>query len=616
MSIFHNSHDLSYRNPFGAVITNTVITIHLDSSLDNIDQAYFCWRKEGLEVCDRITMEVVELNQDITRFAARYQAPDYVGLVWYYFMIEHDGMTTCYGNNKQCYGGEGEENNHPTPYQITVYNQEYAPPAWLQGKVIYQIFVDRFYNGNNNGTIVHPKKNSVLHSHWDNDPVYIRGENGEILTWDFFGGNLLGIIKKLPYLSKLGIDIIYLNPIFEAPSNHKYDTGDYHQIDEMFGTTKTFECLFHEAKKYNIWIILDGVFSHTGSDSKYFNKDGNYPTLGAYQSTDSPFYSWYRFSQHPDEYDCWWGIDTLPNVNEMDATFIDFFIENEDSIINYWHRLGVKGWRLDVADELPDEFIKKLKKQLRKKDPDAILIGEVWEDASNKISYDERREYLLGQELDSVTNYVFRDIAIAFLLGEISASDVHVRLVSMNENYPKAHFFSLMNLIGTHDTPRILSILTNVSEEGTKNENGINRLKALSVWQLLFPGVPCIYYGDEAGVVGIEEPLNRRTYPWGKENDQLLDWYKKIISIQKKYDVFQIGDWNSFNHGKHVYGFKRTTETQIATVLISNSSDNQRIRLSENSESLVNVLTGCKYKSINGDVAITIRANEVLVLIS
>ncbi|WP_407269885.1 glycoside hydrolase family 13 protein [Radiobacillus sp. PE A8.2] len=576
--------------------------------IENITAVYFCWHLDGEDEQQEL-MAIHSETDECSTYDVTWMAPAHPGLVWYYFAIHNQDGSMYYGNNQDGYGGVGIEiTGKPPKYQITVYQDVYLPPAWFQGKVIYQILVDRFYNGHTDNQILHAKKNSVIHSHWENDPLYIRGENGDILRWDFYGGNLLGVIKKLAYLSELGVDIIYLNPVFQAPSNHKYDTGDYHKIDEMFGNEEIFQKLCDEAKKYGISIILDGVFSHTGSDSKYFNKQGSYDSIGAYQSKDSPYFSWYRFHQHPEDYESWWGIDVMPNVNELDSSYQSFIIDAKDSVINYWQRFGIIGWRLDVADELPDQFIKRMKRQLRTNNPDSVLIGEVWEDASNKISYSERREYLLGDELDSVTNYLLRDMIIRFILGHIDAGEVHLKMNSMLENYPTEHFNSLMNIVGTHDTPRILSLVN----QDVDDDTALKRVQLISIWQLLLPGNPCIYYGDEAGLTGIEEPLNRRTYPWGNENSQLLNWYRNILKIKKKYNVFQTGDFESFHILEDLYGFKRSTQSVQTLVLINRSDQEKNIKLEDwHTEDTV-MLVGNKDAFHDG---ITIPAFEAVVLI-
>ncbi len=595
--VFHNSFDKFYRQPFGAVAVEESIIIRIKICSSRIPEQVV------LFVEDDYTSEVNELNmRELTpdeRISSEFntdtnfseldirkkntskknisnsiRANDHIyqleiptgkrpRLLFYCFQIKIDGEIYYYGKKHEGYGGEGGLTREPyNKYQITVYRDKPNLPIWFSESIVYQIFVDRFNNGSPDQKILNPKKNSLLHSHWDNDPLYIKNEEGHVIRWDFFGGNLLGVREKLTYLKELGISTIYFNPIFKAASNHKYDTGDYHKIDEMFGDNQIFTELIKEADKMGISIILDGVFSHTGNDSIYFNRYGNYDSTGAYQSKDSHYYDWYNFSNYPDEYESWWGVSDLPNVNELESSYQDFIINDKNSVVNYWMNLGVKGWRLDVADELPAQFIKNFKKEMRENDEGSILIGEVWEDASNKCSYDKRREYFLGEELDSVTNYTFRNIVIDFILGKIPSEQVHNSLMTMAENYPLFNMYSSMNLLGTHDVPRILTELSrnlngNSIDSGNNKDLAVKRLKILSLWQMTFPGVPCIYYGDEAGLEGEADPDNRRTYPWGNENQEILDWYKKIIELRNKYDIFKTGEWHSLHYNKDIYGYLR-----------------------------------------------------------
>ncbi len=575
--IVHNSHELYYRNPFGTVPCNhkILLKIKIRSKKPPKRVILRLWHN-GRE--KKIEMKLIEKKDEVKIYCTHISAPAKPGLLWYYFIITKQNHTTIYyGNNPQCLGGIGQVYCHEPPsYQITVHKEDLCTPNWFKEAVIYQIFVDRFYNGNEDGRILNPKKRKAIYHKWNEAvPLYCRDpETGKIIAYDFFGGNLLGVIKKLPYLKKLGVNVIYFNPIFESPSNHKYDTSDYKKIDPMFGNNQLFKELCSLAGEMGISIILDGVFSHTGSDSIYFNKEGNYPSLGACQSKDSPYYKWYRFYEYPDKYECWWGIDTLPNVNEMEPSYQNFIIHDDNSVLKYWMRMGAKGWRLDVADELPDEFIKAFRKTMKEVNPESVLIGEVWEDASNKISYGKMRNYLLGDELDSVTNYPFRSVLLDYILGRKSAQETHLHLMKLYENYPLHHFYSTMNLISSHDVPRVLTLLGGAPPKDllSKEEQarfrlkpeqkklGISRLKLLSLFQMTFPGVPCIYYGDEAGMEGYADPLNRGCYPWGKENQELLSWYKKVISLRNRYDVFKTGKWIAFYADGDVYGFIRCIE--------------------------------------------------------
>ncbi|MBB6215786.1 4-alpha-glucanotransferase [Anaerosolibacter carboniphilus] len=577
--IHHDSHQSFYRTPFGAVTCQHRVSFGLsveDGEEEIYQVALRLWTdQEGEKLLSMRLVESIN-NQQIYRLV--FDLPSYPCLVWYYFIITTNTSTYYYGNNPHQQGGIGQVYLYQPPaYQITVHKENSLVPSWFKSSVMYQIFVDRFFNGSEDGRIMNPKPGAYLYSDWNATPSYIRDQKtGAIVQYDFFGGNLAGVIKKLPYLQSLGINLIYLNPIFESSSNHKYDTADYKKIDPMYGDHEAFQSLCEEAEKLGISIILDGVFSHTGSDSIYFNKNGNYPGLGAYQSTVSPYYPWYRFEVYPDQYDCWWGIDTMPNTNETEPTFQGFIIHDEDSVLQHWMDSGAKGWRLDVADELPGSFIKALRKRMKEIYPESILIGEVWEDASHKISHGESREYLLGEELDSIMNYPFRHILLDFILGHFNSKEVHQAFMCLYENYPRHHFYATMNLIGSHDVPRILTLLGDAPPESSlsKEEQGLyrlspeqkkkalKRLTLLSLVQMTFPGVPCIYYGDEAGVEGYSDPLNRRTYPWGREDQVLLTWYRKIIEIRRQYDALSTGDWISLPIHEDIYGYMRCIECQ------------------------------------------------------
>jgi 4-alpha-glucanotransferase len=557
--LIHNSQLPAYRSPFGAVSCHTAITIAfaVAASEQPVRVTLRLWRNGYGE--DKILMAATAIKNGYRFYQTTFTAPEQPGWVWYYFIVEGHDRIWYYGNNQNQLGGVGQISFAvPPSYQITVYEQGLSTPSWFKDKIMYQIFVDRFANGNADGRVENTPKGSVLHTHWDNNPVYVRDmQTGSILAYDFFGGNLAGVIEKLPYLQQLGIGVIYFNPIFQAPSNHKYDTADYKTVDAQFGDNELFRTLCAKAAEVGIAVILDGVFSHTGSDSIYFNRSGTYPSIGAYQSSSSPYYSWYRFKHWPDEYESWWGIDTLPNVEELDPSYQRFIIEDKDSVVEHWAGLGVKGWRLDVADELPDEFIMKFRQKLKQLDPEAVLIGEVWEDASRKESYGILRPYLQGRELDSVMNYPFRRIVLEFLLGSKAAGETQQALLSLKENYPKHHFYALMNLIGSHDVPRILTLLgdeqfgaalttTQLAAKRLtvrQHQKAVARLKAAVLWQMTFPGVPSIYYGDEAGMEGYTDPLNRRTYPWGRENDELLMWHQCLAKLRNDYAVLRTGDW-------------------------------------------------------------------------
>lgn len=570
--IYHNSHDGFYRSPFGAVTCNQEVILKIEV-LKPVDKVILRLWKDGSE--ELMEMRLVEIQGTKRNYEIIIKAPAKPIQLWYFFIIYLEGKKYYYGNFTN-YGGIGlTQEWEPPSYQITVFEERATTPQWFKESIMYQIFVDRFFNGNEDQKIINKKENKYDYHYpaWEEDvkPYRINKKTGEIKGFDIYGGNLLGVIKKLPYLKELGINILYLNPIFEAPSNHKYDTADYKKIDPMFGDNETFKTLCLKAKELGINIILDGVFSHTGSDSIYFNKEGTYDSLGAFQSDESPYYSWYSFQKHCDEYHCWWGIDTLPNVNEMDPSYRNFIIHDDNSVIKYWLKMGAKGWRLDVADELPDEFIKEIRSAMKGIDSDSVLIGEVWEDASRKVSYHKLREYFLGEELDSVMNYPFREIMLDFFTGQRNAYEANLALLSLKENYPVHNFYANMNIIGSHDVPRVLTMLGDAPHEDTllpeeqayykltpsQRSLARQRLKLLALIQMTFPGVPCIYYGDEVGMEGYKDPFNRGTYPWGKEDQELLSWYKEIIRLRNRYDVFKTGQWFPLKINNDVFGYTR-----------------------------------------------------------
>jgi glycosidase len=359
----------------------------------------------------------------------------------------------------------------------------------------------------------------------------------------FFGGSLYGIIEKLDYLSSLGVNTLYLNPIFDAASNHKYDTADYMKVDEMFGGEKALDALISALKKRGMHLILDGVFNHTGADSIYFNKFGNYNSIGAYQSTKSPYYDWFDFKKHPDDYNCWWGVKILPCLKKDSEGFRNY-ICGKDGVAAHYMKKGIDGFRLDVADELSNEFLYELRDTIKSIDTEAVLYGEVWEDASEKVAYGNRRKYFFGHQLDGVMNYPLRDAIINYVTTASSETLASVSS-SLYYHYPKCVSDVQMNLLGTHDTERILNVLSGENTASLTNrqlsryklpkdsrERAIKLLKIAVFLNYTLPGVPCIYYGDEAGMEGGRDPFNRMPYPYGKEDTSLIDFYRALGNIR------------------------------------------------------------------------------------
>lgn len=480
--------------------------------------------------------------------------PDTPCLFWYDFRIRKADACLHYGNAPDQLGGEGALwPQTPPSFQITVYDPAFAPPAWMRDAVIYQILPDRFAR-DESGLVLHERLPASveaqrrLHRAWDEFPdLDLDGVTGDNRALDFFGGTLNGIRAKLPYLKTLGVTALYLNPIFYARTNHRYDTNDYRRIDPWLGDAGDFARLCQEAQAQGIRVLLDGVFSHTGADSEYFRQ--------AQRDRSAPTFGWYRFSHWPDRYDSWWGFETLPETNELDPGFLQFIVTGNDAVVPHWLRAGADGWRLDVADELPMPFLRMLRGAVKCAKADAAIIGEVWEDASNKISYGELRSYCLGDTLDSVMNYPLRDALIAFLTGAMDAGGTARRISGLYEQYPKPFAYALMNLLGSHDRPRILNILAGVTgedlpraEQGklrlgrAQRSLGLARLRLMAAFVAAWPGMPGVYYGDEAGMEGAADPFCRGTYPWGREDKALQAFFREWFAKRADHPVLRVGE--------------------------------------------------------------------------
>ena len=575
MPIF-NSRKEKHKSPFGAVTCGTRVRFFVAAE-EEFTACSLCYHREfANKKSER------KLRPCPGGFRGVYTAPAEGELVWYTFRLTRNDGSVVYLGKNGCGGADR------TPWQMTVY-EDTPTPQWFGDGVTYQIFPDRFYR------TALPRVEGLLgerraHVGWNEAPVI--GPDPETGRWnsDFFGGNLKGIISKLDYLVSLHVKTLYLNPIFEAASNHRYDTADYCAIDPLLGTEEDFAQLCREAKKRGIRVMLDGVFNHTGDDSRYFNRAGYYDTVGAYQSEDSSYYPWYNFTEWPEEYDGWWGIKTLPAVNETNPDYWEFIITGEDSVIRRWLRLGASAWRLDVADELPDDFIVDIRRVMEEENPDAYLLGEVWEDGSNKIAYAKRRRYLLGRETHGLMNYPLRTALLHYLRGG-RAEDFREAMETVRENYPKPAFYGGLNILGTHDTPRILTALGEDGIPATREARGAHRLtlerwglamarlKMAAILLFAFPGSPTIYYGDEAGMEGFEDPMNRRTFPWGRENKELQRLFKALGALREERPSLRQGDIHYIGAEGAILVFERMLDGERTVVALNAGEVEQEISL-------------------------------------
>jgi len=573
MRILFDSKDPVYKKPFGVLRQeeDCFIAIHIPAECRTRSVQLQLFREDGGNYAAFFLLRT-NTQGDYEIWDCQFSVSE-AGLYFYRFYITtEDGEFPLY---RQDYNMTNMCNGDM--WQLSCIPKDFHAPQNFAGNVMYQIFPDRFFKW---GECDLKGKLEPYHLHKDTRemPEFLPNEKGEVLNCDFFGGNLKGISKKLGYLKKLGVSVIYLNPIFKAYSNHRYDTADYKKIDEMLGTERDFADLCKKAHLFGIKIILDGVFSHTGSNSVYFNS--------AISNPASPYREWYDFQNYPNVYTSWWGINTLPCVKEMNESYREFIIGGEDSVIAHWLRLGADGFRLDVADELPDAFIKELRTRMKEIKSDSLLIGEVWEDASNKSSYGVRRRYFTGGELDSVMNYPFRSAIIDFVCRKDDGNAFKNTVMTIAENYPKQVLGCLMNSLSTHDTPRILSVLSGVTPPESKSERAVfrlsdeerkraeERLKCAAFLQFILPGMPCIYYGDEIGTEGFEDPFCRTFFDWEKAKSSMLGkFYKKLASVRNKSNCLKHGNISVECEGAGVLRIERKLGNKCARAYINCSSE-------------------------------------------
>ncbi len=558
INVLYDSKSEDFKKPFGAVKNGEMVSFSIYVSTDmTLSSVRFICRKEGGEIASAQMTE--ERRQGEFAVYKKELSFDDIGLYFYRFEVETEKETFFIGSND----GVAETDGFLPEWQLTVYDRTFKTPDWAKGSVMYQIFPDRFAKSEK-FTPENAKNKRKIHDNWYDIPEFIY-DTPDYKANDFFCGNIEGIIERLPYIKMLGVNSIYLNPVFESPEYHRYSTGDYLKIDPYFGTNEQFKKLCDKCAKEGIKIILDGVFSHTGADSIYFNKYSNYKSVGAFNSVNSPYHSWYQFYDYPEKYECWWGFENLPNVKETHPEYLEF-ITGEKGVTNFWQDLGAGGWRLDVCDELPDEFLDKLYKRVKSKDENALIIGEVWEDATTKFAYGKRRRYLLGGQMDSVMNYPWRTAILDFVkYGDEKL--FYKRIMSIMENYPPQVIHCLMNIISTHDTvraithfgvDRVIADREKGSFKMSKEEyrNGKQSLFLAAFLQFTLPGMPCIYYGDEVGLGGFSDPYSRMAFPYGKEDVEIFDYYKTLSKIRNIYRKDFISTFKCYSLSDGLFAFK------------------------------------------------------------
>ncbi|MBR6391725.1 MAG: glycoside hydrolase family 13 protein [Eubacterium sp.] len=596
MTVF-NSRKTEYKDKIRAIKTDEKVHLKIIVPRSmSCTAATLCVTKEGEPPCYYAMFWAGMCGDDNEYWELHFSATT-SGLYFYHFELD-----TPWGKSfiRNVGHGIGDFAPDGADFQQTVYDKSFKTPDWLKGGIIYQIFPDRFYSSGEPKSGV--RETRVMRK-WGEEPYWREDQMNGIWNNDYFCGDLKGIEQKLPYLADLCVSCIYLNPIFEANSNHRYDTADYEKIDPLLGTAEDFKNLCKVAKEeYGIRIILDGVFSHTGCDSKYFNLYNNYKTVGAYNSKESPYFPWYKFTDFPNEYKSWWGIKLLPEIMEENADYRNYMC-GEKGILRKWLKAGASGWRLDVADELPDVFLDDLRKAVKSEKKDAVIIGEVWEEATTKVAYGERRRYFLGDQLDSVMNYPFADAVLNFV--RFKNADAFLDgIMSIIEKYPPEVTNILMNHIGTHDTERAITRLAGENSEGYGRQwqyehnklsseayhLGVSMLKRASLLQFTLPGVPSVYYGDEIGMQGMKDPFNRECMAWDEPNEELHRWYKRLGEIRRGCRAFEKGEFVPVYFQRSTAMFKRVDENSEVLVAVNLDDETVNIPLGEEWENCYTLL--------------------------
>lgn len=584
----YDSFDALHKSPFGAVRTGVQITfsISLSDSILPTRCELLLYKADEFDAPARYEMTINRAHVGYNRYGCTI-LPEPVGQLYFYCFEVTAGGERRQIRRVDSHYGDFDENG--ALWQLTVYDRDFHAPQLYSRGIIYQIFPDRFYNSGVPKDNV--PKDRTLHQNWNDMPEYLPNQNGEITNSDYFGGDLRGIAEQLDYLQDLGVSLIYLNPIFEAHSNHRYNVANYFKVDPLLGTNEDFQLLCRQARARGIGIVLDGVFSHTGSDSVYFNKAGRYGEGGAYRDPKSPYRDWYKFTEYPQKYHSWWGFETLPEIIEENEDYLEF-ICGEHGVIRYWMSLGAQGFRLDVADELPDVILDRLRQAVKAANPEGILIGEVWEDASNKISYSQRRHYLLGSQLDSVMNYPFMNAILRYVRYGDSNTLYH-GILTILENYPAPAVQMLFSSLSTHDTPRAITQLAGEEYKGGDRSwqaqhyllppemyrRGCSLLLIAYTILYFLPGNPCLYYGDEMGVCGWRDPFNRTTYPWNSGDEALRERFRLLGSLYRENAFLAEANFLPVSCTGEVFVFTRDAQSRALTVAVNRSDAPQDVSL-------------------------------------
>lgn len=719
-----DSKDETMKAPFGAVATGTDVTYTIETGTDVTDVRLIVKgaAKKNIKMTKKDGAgEGKQLWTVTTSF-------DKLGEYKYFFAVYNGTAAVMYGDDDGYYGeGKATDLLNLLPYDQIVYQSGYKTPDWMKNAVVYQIFPDRFCDGDtSNDTITTDARGNVKYEYMKD--WYILPENPEQETADrigtyptyaykgdgnwsneIYGGDLKGITERIDYLKALGVTVIYMNPVFESISSHRYDTSDYKNIDPILGTLGDFEELVKVADENGMKIILDGVFNHVSDDSVYFDRYYEYleagtDTIGAYpywayvydymadnkveksvaESAAKEYFAknygiknfeyteWFdvfdttlkddagkdvcdtyglRAGKPVYGYDGWWGYDSMPIIKATNGseyqtgTWADRVIgknetstTSDDSVTQYWLSKGMDGWRLDVANEVSDETWQHFRKSVKALNSDNVIIGEIWTDAV---------QYLMGDMYDSVMNYMFRGAVIDFVKNGDSITAINT-LERLKERYPKEAFYAMMNLVDSHDTTRILSYLDGIDDDRNQKdvasafptyENTSDKAKQMqylvALMQFTYAGAPTIYYGDELGMVGADDPDDRRAMIWGKGNKELVEWYAKLAAIRSQYPALRTGDVEPVSAvddnatgddigqpSKKLLSYVRSDDSGKLLVMMNNSGEAVTSTVSMNdtgitADEVTDVISGTKYTvTDDGSATITVPAYRGVILVA
>lgn len=680
----HNSFDTAYRTPFGAVTTGTPVTLRFRTKALNVDAVDLVVYEydSATQATKPVSFRPMSYLEDRAEGGTTYAfwtvtvtTPTTPSILYYKFRItagsDIDWYSDAYADNHDNVnqGGWGApSDDEPFPsFQITVYDGAFSTPSWLQNATVYQIFPDRFRNGDPTNDYCAPgsttgcpvffgSQSAMAHTTWNDAVGDPRNPGTYKDQWgtQFFGGDLDGITEKLDYLKGIGIDTIYLTPIFKATSNHRYDTDNYLEVDPALGGQAAYDRLIAGLEARGMHLMLDGVFNHTSSDSVYFDRYHRYSTDGACESTSSPFRPWYEWnnSKTPCDatsYNGWFGYDSLAVLKDDSASVRDYIYRSPDSVVSTWYNRGASGWRFDVADEISHDWWRDFRGYAKKANTNGPLVGEVWHDAS---------QFLLGDQLDSVMNYRFRKNILGFARGVgwkdndnngsneiagLTPSQFDHALRSVREDYPQAATNAMLNLVDSHDTNRALYVLTLQGDNGLAEAKQRQQLTAL--FQFTYLGAPMVYYGDEAalnspslanGTNGPEDdPYNRAPYPWadkagdtsvyGPADSSMIDYYTKIAKLRQahpalrtgSFDTLLTGDTTASDTDNSTFAFARSSDAETLVVALNNGTSSNTATIPVgfgNGTVLVDAISGTTTTVANGSVNLTLAARTGAVL--